>query len=310
MKFAVPVLLRGHLLHDRRQYARLVPGSSLLVHLGASTGVVSNLCEGGLAVKSSCPEMQGEVLCLEVELPDSSSPMQSLAQITWTGNSENLTGVQFLDLPATSRQQLREWMSTQAAARVVQEGPPTFRASARKTQLDLAAVHRPLTSGVEPTELEAARRRAGLRRLIGLVLTAATLWSALFTLGLYLASRSLPQWTRWLAPVATTADNNSSGQVEAAKLSREKNPLPFEEVPLNAPGFVLQVGAMTNESDADALSETLQRNGFPAFVFKRLNDRFYKVAVGPFADANSAAVVKRKLEKQGFKATLRPWSPE
>jgi len=308
MKFAVPVLLREHLLHDRRQYARHVPGSSLLVHLGASAGLVSNLCEGGLAVKSSCPEMQGEVVCLEVELPNSSSPMQFLAQITWTGNSENLTGVQFLDLPATSRQQLREWMSTQAAA-TVQEGPPTFRASPRNTQLNPPAIHRPLTSAVEPTEREATTRHAGLGRLAGLVLTVAILWSAFFALGLYLASGSLPQWTRWLDLVATTADNHSSGQVEPTKLSPAKDPLPFE-VPLNAPGFVLQVGAMTKESDADALSETLQRNGFPAFVFKRLNDRFYKVAVGSFADANSAAVVKRKLEKQGFKATLRRWSPE
>jgi hypothetical protein len=34
------------------------------------------------------------------------------------------------------------------------------------------------------------------------------------------------------------------------------------------------------------------------------------VAVGAFADADPAAVVKRELEKQGFQAILRQWSPE
>jgi cell division septation protein DedD len=67
---------------------------------------------------------------------------------------------------------------------------------------------------------------------------------------------------------------------------------------------------LTHEANADGLSETLQDNNFPAFVFKRNTDRFYKVAVGSFADAESAAEVKRKLEERGFKAILLRWSPE
>jgi len=199
-------------------------------------------------------------------------------------------------------------MSAQAAA-TVKEWSPTLHASARDAQFNLAAVHRQLTSGVEPTEREATTRRAGLGLLTGLVLTVATLWSAFFTLGLYLGSSSEYQQVPTFAPAATTADHHARGQVEPTKLSHAKNPSP-SKVPPDVSGFVLQVGAMTNESNANALSETLQRNGFRAFVFKSLNDRFYKVAVGSFADAGSAAVEKRKLEKQGFKAILRPWSPE
>ena len=67
---------------------------------------------------------------------------------------------------------------------------------------------------------------------------------------------------------------------------------------------------MTHESNAVALSESLQRNNFPVFVFKRSSDRFYKVAVGAFVDGDSAEAVKRELEKQGLKAILRHWSPE
>lgn len=156
-------------------------------------------------------------------------------------------------------------------------------------------------------KLVLARNYAGLLRLTGLVLFAATLWSAFFTLGLYLGRMSDFQRTRTLVP-ATMADPHARGQVEPAKLLPATNPL-SPTVPGDLRGFVLQVGAMTNESNADALSKTLQRNDFPAFVFKRLNDRFYRVAVGVFADADSAAVVQRKLEKQGFQAILRHWSP-
>jgi sporulation related protein/PilZ domain-containing protein len=274
------------LFRYRRKYHRLVPGSPLLVHVGERTGLLSNLCEGGLAVNSRFPEVQGEVFWLAVDLPDSSSPMWTTAQTTWTSDSENRTGMRFVSLPATSREQLRQWVSAQAA--IPSPWQPTIRASARDAPDSLAAVHPQLTSGVEPTELEAARSR--LRRLTGLLLTVATLCSAFFFLRYYLGSSSEYERSRTLAPAAT-------------------NPSP-STIPLDVPGFVLQVGAMTSENNANALSETLQRNDFPAFVFKRSNDRFYKVAVGPFADADSAAEVKRKLEKQGFQAILRRWSPE
>src|SRR6516165_5527193 len=45
----------GHLFHDRRQYPRVVPTAPLLVHVGEYTGLLSNLCEGGLAVNSRFP---------------------------------------------------------------------------------------------------------------------------------------------------------------------------------------------------------------------------------------------------------------
>jgi hypothetical protein len=276
--------------------------------LGEYTGLLSNLCEGGLAVKSRIPEILGEVFSLSVELPNRSSTMQALAQITWKSDLENLTGVQFVHLSDTSRQQVREWMFTQATT-TVKELPPIFRVSARNAQLNFAAFHSQLTSGVEPNELEVSRRHAGLHLLTALVLTAATLWTASFTVGLYLGRRSEYQRTRTLAPAATTVDHHTSSQVETAQLSSAKNPLP-SVAPLTEPGFVLQVGAMTFESNADALSETLQRNGFPAVVFKRVNEHFYKVVVGPFPDIDSAVEVKRKIEKQGIKAVLQPWSPD
>lgn len=297
------------MLQDRRQYPRLVPGSLLLVHVDEYTGRVSNLCEGGFAVDGIFPKIQREVFCLMLDLPDSGSPMRATAQTVWTSDSDNQTGVHFVHLPASSRQQLGQWISAQVAATVKERSPQAFRAPARDAQFNLAAIRRQLTSGVNPTEPKAEKRLGRLRRLTGLSLTTLTLCSALVFLGYYLSSKSDFRGTQILAPAATTLDLPAAAKVESAEPSPAINPS-LSTVSLDVPGFVLQVGAMTHEANADGLSETLQENDFPAFVFKRSTDRFYKVAVGAFADAESAAVVKRKLEKRGFKSILRRWSPE
>jgi hypothetical protein len=76
------------------------------------------------------------------------------------------------------------------------------------------------------------------------------------------------------------------------------------------PGFVLQVAAMKHEDNAEALAETLRQNNFPAFVFKRGTDPFYRVAIGVYGDTDSAVRVKNVLERQGSRAILRRWIPE
>lgn len=78
----------------------------------------------------------------------------------------------------------------------------------------------------------------------------------------------------------------------------------------DSPGFVLQVAAMKREYNAEALAETLRQSNFPAFVFKRRDIPFYRVAIGVYSDADSAVRVKDELERQGFEAFLRRWAPE
>jgi cell division septation protein DedD len=146
-----------------------------------------------------------------------------------------------------------------------------------------------------------------MRRLTGLVLTVAAICSAL-VLRAHRSSSASEHQTPTLAPVVAVAEPHSRNQLESAHFSPATNS-PSSKYPLVVPGFVLQVGAMTNEKNAEALSERLQRKHFPTFVFKRSTDRFYQVDVGSFADVDSAAVVKRELEKRGFKPILRYWSP-
>ncbi len=79
---------------------------------------------------------------------------------------------------------------------------------------------------------------------------------------------------------------------------------------LNAPlvprgAILLQVAALTREEDALTLAEALQRKKFPAFVLTPGADHYYRVQVGPYADAQSAAIARRGLEREGFNAIVR-----
>jgi cell division septation protein DedD len=79
--------------------------------------------------------------------------------------------------------------------------------------------------------------------------------------------------------------------------------------PLNDPGFVLQVGAMIQKDNADALAESLRMRNFPAFVSWHETDRFYRVVVGPFDNPDSTSKVKAELSRQRFEAIRMRWNP-
>jgi cell division septation protein DedD len=69
--------------------------------------------------------------------------------------------------------------------------------------------------------------------------------------------------------------------------------------------ITLQVAALLREADALALARALQEKKFPAIVTTPTADRYYRVQVGPYPDANSANSARRELEKQGFKSIVR-----
>ena len=75
--------------------------------------------------------------------------------------------------------------------------------------------------------------------------------------------------------------------------------------PIPPGATVLQVAALARQADALALAQALQQKKFPAFVLTPGADHFYRVQVGPYADAQSANLARQKLESQGFKAITR-----
>jgi len=109
-----------------------------------------------------------------------------------------------------------------------------------------------------------------------------------------------------LTPAGKTvvvANKSASADSAPANSARSKSPLNAPAIPGGA--IVLQVAALTRQADALALAESLQKKGFPAFVLTPGADHFYRVQVGPYADAHTSDAAKKGLEKAGFKAIVK-----
>jgi DedD protein len=75
--------------------------------------------------------------------------------------------------------------------------------------------------------------------------------------------------------------------------------------PLSAGGGTsLQVAALTKESDAMALANTLRKKNFPTFVQSPQGDKYYHVLVGPYADQKAVDNARKGLEAAGFKQAI------
>jgi DedD protein len=68
---------------------------------------------------------------------------------------------------------------------------------------------------------------------------------------------------------------------------------------------VLQIAALTHESDALAMADALQQKKFPSFVVAPTSDNFYRVQVGPYQDAKAAEFAKNALDRAGFNAIIK-----
>lgn len=70
--------------------------------------------------------------------------------------------------------------------------------------------------------------------------------------------------------------------------------------------ITVQVAALTNEEDAQALVSALRKKNYPVFVPPNPSaDNFYHVQVGPFADLKDAEAMKTKLEDEGYPAIVK-----
>ncbi|HXO88374.1 MAG TPA: SPOR domain-containing protein [Candidatus Acidoferrales bacterium] len=79
----------------------------------------------------------------------------------------------------------------------------------------------------------------------------------------------------------------------------------FQAPKLNKGALVLQVAAVTHESDAMAMADVLQQKHFPSFVVTPTNDNFYRVQVGPYPDVQAADAAKQALDHAGFIAIIK-----
>lgn len=323
------------MFQDRRQHQRLTPNTPQLVLLDESKySLLFDLCEGGLAIEGFAAQKPLEEFSVEFDLPEGSGCIQAKAEVVWTSESGYRTGFRFVDLANGHRQQLRTWIASGApsagSADAPSAGPtlvedpvaePLFPTETPAVSVESPQPKEPekfqpvatlfpvaQASTVARVDTDEAPEALGESRIpsywAGIIL-AVVMSLAAFLVGYF-----------WRSSHARSRPTQAAAAGTAPKIAPSLPAVvapqpPVRDAPsIGEPGFVLQVAAMQNEGNADALSATLQKQNFSAFVFKRTSDHLYRVVVGPFPKKEAAAQKQRDLEAQGFKPLLKPWSPE
>jgi cell division septation protein DedD len=249
------------MVEERRQYQRLVPNAPLFVSMDDSkSGLLLDLCAGGLAVASLVPRNLDEAVSLAFDLPEGIGHIEAKASIAWTRDSGHLTGVRFVDLDDASQQQLSEWISTGTNLRLapVPEAEelvvvtrstyarvdPISEETRDKGAADLRAslFAAPVLSdlGSEPAKSEPAvtvgRERTGKSRYtIELFVAVVVLSWALVFLGYQMGSTGANRQTREVTAAAPTATEASIKPELAAVTEMPAPMLPATPSPTRTP---------------------------------------------------------------------------
>jgi cell division septation protein DedD len=146
---------------------------------------------------------------------------------------------------------------------------------------------------------------AGIRQKLGLWLILLMMCAVFFALGY--GSRVLHEraarYDFHLQLDTTTNGSVSSNRSEAAAQPIQQSSHGASLIP---PGSILlQVAASPRESDALTIAVALRQKGFAALVLEPTADKFYRVEVGPYADAQSAHLAKLALNHEGFQVIVR-----
>ena len=76
---------------------------------------------------------------------------------------------------------------------------------------------------------------------------------------------------------------------------------------LNGPTFVIQVGAMIHQENANALAASLREMKYPVVVIKLPSERFHHVLVGPYSSVDVTKKVQKELEERRFETIRSEW---
>jgi cell division septation protein DedD len=304
---------------ERRQHQRLVPDAPLFVSLDdANSGLLLDLCEGGLAVASLVPRSLDEIVTLGFDLPERVGRFAAKARIAWTRDSGHLTGVHFIDLEETSRQQLSEWIATGTNLRLapLAEGvEPVIVTRSTYAQVDAirqearvngTTAERPLFDAPAGSEgdfesakheqsLLAGRERGGkIRYSIELFVAVVILSWALVFLGYQMGSTGASRQSReTAAPKVTEASSRPEQSLAVASAASLSAPTP---TPKLAP--VPASARTSNRAPAVPRVAAASLSAGPAM------DSGIVLQVGAMKLEDNAAAMAQELRKKKFPAVV------
>jgi len=306
---------------ERRQHQRLVPDAPLFVSLDdANSGLLLDLCEGGLAVASLVPRSLDEIVTLGFDLPERVGRFAAKARIAWTRDSGHLTGVHFIDLEETSRQQLSEWIATGTNLRLapLAEGvEPVIVTRSTYAQVDAirqeaqvngTTAERPLfdapagsegdfeSAKHEPSLLAGRERGGKIRYSIELFVAVVILSWALVFLGYQMGSTGASRQSReTAAPKVTEASSRPEESLAVASAASLSAPTP---TPKLAPVPASVPARTSNRAPAVPRVAAASLSAGPAM------DSGIVLQVGAMKLEDNAAAMAQELRKKKFPAVV------
>jgi len=113
-----------------------------------------------------------------------------------------------------------------------------------------------------------------------------------------------PEPTPYAKSVMATKPGPAT-KTPAAPAKPAKSTAPASAPLIPSGSVMLQVAAVQSQGDALALAQALQGKKFPAIVVPPKTDKYYRVQVGPYPNAQAAASARQNLEANGFKSIVK-----
>jgi PilZ domain len=103
---------------DRRVHERrlITPRLYVVLHGSNGDGILNDVSEGGAALDIVGGKPEGEYLLVDFEMPETGQRIEVTGRITWRDETANKVGLQFMDLPETSRTLIRDWLFVRSVA--------------------------------------------------------------------------------------------------------------------------------------------------------------------------------------------------
>jgi DedD protein len=70
-------------------------------------------------------------------------------------------------------------------------------------------------------------------------------------------------------------------------------------------GYIVQIAAVSEREDAEALAEALRNKQYTPFIAAGEGDRLLRIQVGPYADIKEAEAIRARLMRDGYSPILK-----
>ena len=113
------------------------------------------------------------------------------------------------------------------------------------------------------------------------------------------------------APADSAAMQTASADTSVAISSEQSSSAVLGDPMMHTPAhaataiYMVQIAASASRHDAQFLIAKLHRSGLHARLYHAVQDRFFRVQIGPFASRSDATAMRNKVLAAGFKAIVK-----